>query len=228
MCTHKRDGLWTTDLLWHYLHEVKTPAPPQGSWHTKLDPLNELSNRHRVYELLVDEPAHTFPGTKALSEASKIPWNQLNTNLQHSCEKLTKQKYACGTIVKVFFQRYMGWGANEKSYEIKKRGFDAVKWVIQRLERKSPVRMALSGAHYIGIVGHRCIRTPMPAGMEGPEACSANHEFLAIDPWPFGTNVDHFDMVYAGTHTGFLQIVRQVGTTWTYQHHKPSHVEGFE
>ena len=224
MCTHRRDGLWTTDLLWHYLHDVKTPAPPVGSWYKTMDPSNELSNRHRVYEILVDEADQTFPLDQPAVEVSKIPWNQGNANLQETCEVATGKPHACGTIVKLFFQRYMGWGAKETSHAINAPRFDAAKWVIQHLEQKKPVRVALNGAHYIGIVGHRCIPTPLPPG---PQTCSPNHEFLVVEPWAYGTTADQKSMVYAGAKTGYLQILRQEGSKWIYQKHKPTYVEGF-
>jgi hypothetical protein len=216
---HTRDASWTTDLIWHYLHETKLKAPPQGDWYTNMDPLGELSDRHRVYEIIVDEADQTLANTQQKVSNSKIPWNQNNFGFL----KTVNQKYNCGSLVKIFFTRYMGWsGAEPKSLSIKQKGFDAAAWVIKRLEKKSPVRLALGGHHYVGIVGHRCLKTGPRGG-----ACTGNNEFLVIEPWSMGTNVDT-TMIYAGTETGFLQIATQEGDEWTYQSHSPSAVEGFE
>src|SRR5215211_7076245 len=84
---HTRDSSWDTDLLRHYLHEVSTPANPgvHRQYYSNQDPLGELSNRHRVYEMLVDEAVHTHPELKSTTKESmdnyhksKIPWNQNN------------------------------------------------------------------------------------------------------------------------------------------------------
>src|SRR6187455_535390 len=94
--THKRDFSWETDLIWHYFHDTRTPANPRGGWYAQMDPLGELSNRHRVYELLVDETSQTFPGSQQLVGESKISWNQNNAGFH----KTVGGKYFCGSLIK--------------------------------------------------------------------------------------------------------------------------------
>jgi hypothetical protein len=208
---HKRDTTWHTDLLWHYFHEDKSTATKWAHWYRDMDPLGELKNRHRVYEILVDEPAQTNPNANTVG-ASKIPWNQNNTGFL----KTVGGGLWCGSLVKIVFTRYMGWnGVEPKSESIKRRGFNAALFTINNLRRKVPVRANLGGHHYVGIVGHRCIRRPLPPKEFGPEACSEDNEFLCIDPWAGGIQGTQ-TIIYAGTETAFLGVIVQTGSTWKY------------
>jgi hypothetical protein len=209
---HTRDYSWETDLIWHYFHEVTTPANTWANWYTEMDPLGELSNRHRVYELLVDEADHTYPGTQEKVGKSMIPWNQNNAGFL----KRVGGALWCGSLVKIVLVRYMGWSSKEPTArDIKAKGFNAALWTINNLKRNVPVRASLGGHHYVGIVGHRCRGKPLPPGMQGPEVCSPDNDFLCIEPWAFGINATD-SIKYAGKNTGFLGIIKQTGTVWTY------------
>lgn len=209
---HKPDSVWETDLIWHYFHNVTTSAPPRGSWYKQMDPLGELSSRHRVYELLVDEDKHTSPGSADDVGKSKIPWNQNNADFL----KTVGGKYYCGSLIKIVFTRYMGWSGGEPTpRSVKKNGFDAAQWTIGKLKKKIPVRAGLGGHHYVGIVGHRCRVVPPPRHAAAPSTCSVDTEFLCLEPWAFG--VDATDSItYAGRSTGFLGVIHQSGKTWKY------------
>ena len=84
---HTRDASWNTDLIWHYFKTVSTKAGPgaYAQYYRNQDPGGELSDRARVYEMLVDEPEHTLPTLMPDSKQSmdnygksKLPWNQNN------------------------------------------------------------------------------------------------------------------------------------------------------
>jgi hypothetical protein len=211
--THKPDPSWETDLLWHYFHNVKTPANTWAHWYKQMDPFGQLTTRHRVYELLVDESDHTAPGSQPKVGQSMIPWNQNNTGFL----KTVGGQLWCGSLVKIVFVRFMGWtGGEPKGHSVKQNGFDAASWTINKLRQRVPVRAWVGGHHYVGIVGHRCVYQPLPAGSTvGPLECSANNEFLCIEPWAFGVNAMD-SITYAGQTTGFLGIIKQSGSSWTY------------
>lgn len=209
-CKHGRDLSWTTDLIWQYLHQVKTEAKPRGHWYREMDPSNELSDRHQIYELLINEGNLT---TKEQVAASKIPWNQNNAGFL----KTVNGQYYCGSLIKIVFTRYMGWSGDEpKSMSVGKKGADVARWVIKSLEDKKPVRVALSGKHYVGIVGHRCRTTAPPPGAPGPASCSPRNEFLCIEPWAGGSSTGNGFIRYAGNDSCFLGIIQQDGAKWTY------------
>lgn len=208
---HARDPSWETDLIWHYFHETSTKAEAgksYGKYFKNQDPGGELSDRHRVYEMLVDEPENTLPTLMPTVEESmdnyhksKLPWNQNNGGFLKSVNK----EYWCGSIIKIVFVRYMGWPPvepNQQRYPNKKSS-DAVRWTIDKLTKKIPVRVSLGGSHYVGIVGHR-------------KLSDTSHDFLCIDPWGYGTDGSNTDMKYAGSKTAFLGISQQSGAAWTY------------
>jgi hypothetical protein len=175
-----------------------------------MDPTGELSDRHRVYELLVDEPAQTAPPDEDKVHESKIPWNQNNAGFL----KTVGGQEWCGSFVKIFFTRYMGWsGVEPTPRPVNKKGFDAVRWTIDKLNHNIPVRAGFGGAHYVGIVGHRCLLRPLPPGVSGPLDCDT--DFLCIEPWAFGVEATD-SITYAGTTTGFLGIIQQRASTWKY------------
>lgn len=201
-CKHAPDLSWENDLIWHYFHEIKTTAKPVGYWYKQMDPSGELNDRHRVYEMLLNEGD---PKDGREVAESKIPWNQNNSGFL----KTAKTK-ACGTIIKIAFTRYMGWSNTQpKSLDIGKRGFDAARLVIDSLRDKKPVRVHL-GKHYVGIVGHRCRPAPAGAG-----TCSPQNEFLCLEPWAGSVTGDR-SIHYAGHDTCFLGIIQQNGSTWQY------------
>ncbi|NJM52262.1 MAG: hypothetical protein HC846_02020 [Blastocatellia bacterium] len=186
-----------------------------------MDPFGHLTSRHRVYELLVDESNHTAPGSNAIRGQSLIPWNQNNDGFL----KTVGGKLWCGSLVKIVLVRYMGWnGAEPKGHPVKNNnGFDAANWTIGKLRQRIPVRAWVGGHHYVGIVGHRCVPDPpLPTGIQGPVNCS--NEFLCIEPWAFGVNAID-SITYAGATTGFLGIIKQSGTTWSYNGETISSVE---
>ncbi|MGF6312705.1 hypothetical protein ABIB82_006655 [Bradyrhizobium sp. i1.8.4] len=102
--THTRDPWWKTDLIWNYFHTVTTPAkaPAYRKFYSNQDRSDELDNRHRVYEMLVDEPLHTHPTLSTTStdesmenyKKSKLPWNQNNGGFL----KAVNNEYWCGSI----------------------------------------------------------------------------------------------------------------------------------
>lgn len=221
-CAHKRDSFWQTDLIWHYFHEVRTPARPWGDWHKKMDPREELTDRHHVYELLVDNPDQTNPSGDDMVGKSLIPWNQNNAEFL----QCVQGQLWCGSIVKIVFARYMGWnGVEPNSHSVNQKVFNAADWTIDQLRHNKPVRAFVAGHHYVGIVGHRCQLKPLPAGVAGPLACSNDNDFLYIDPWAGGIS-GQTSITYAGTTTCFLGIIKQHGSTWTYDTELVTAVEG--
>jgi hypothetical protein len=210
--THIRDSSWETDLIWDYFHAMSTKADPRGEWYKNMDPLGQLSTRHFIYELLVDQADHTNPPTAAEVDKSLIPWNQNNADFLRTVHG----QLWCGSIVKLVFTRYMGWtGVEPKYYPVTKKGFDAARWTIEKLRKKIPVRASLGGHHYVGIVGHRCVPQSLPAGVAGPAACSHDNDFLCLEPWAGGIEATA-SITYAGSTTSFLGIIEQRGARWKY------------
>jgi hypothetical protein len=218
---HKQDKSWKTDLIWHYFHTVSTSAPPPkayAKYYSNQDSVGELSDRHRVYEMLTGEAVHTHPDLKTKSteesmdnyKKSKLPWNQNNGGFLTA----VNNEYWCGSIIKIVFVRYMGWKMVEPTPLIvgKKNIDKVVAWTIKKLESKIPVRASLGGSHYVGIVGHRA------AGADATE-------FLCIDPWAYGIDGGNQGMTYAGTPTAFLGISKRVGPSWTYSNKTVGWVE---
>lgn len=210
--THVKDPSWDTDLLWHYFHDVTTSAPPPlayGKFYKNQDPLGELSNRHRVYQMLVDEPVNTLPPPPAAdaqdpmgnNKKSMIPWNQNNGGFLKS----VNNELWCGSIIKIVFVRYMGWKMVEPAaHNFGKDVAGGVKWTIDKLSKNIPVRASLGGTHYVGIVGHR-------------SKDKDNTDFLCIDPWAYGAHGTTPDtIIYAGAETAFLGISKRSGASWTY------------
>ncbi len=213
-CTHAPDLAWETDLIWHYLHQIKTEAKPVGHWYKQMDPSGELNDRHRVYEMLLNE---SDLKTQRDVDASKIPWNQNNAGFL----KTVDGKLYCGSLIKIVFTRYMGWSNTQpKSLDIGKRGFDAARLVIDSLRDKKPVRVSLGG-HYVGVVGHRCRPAPGGAGA----GCSPQNEFLCLEPWAGGSATGQRTIKYAGKDTCFLGIIQQDGSSWKYDDHTARTVE---
>ena len=218
---HTRDASWDTDLIWHYFKTVSTKANPgsYSQYYRNQDSGGELSDRARVYEMLVDEPEHTLPTLMPTTKESldnygksKLPWNQNNGGFLTS----VNQQYWCGSIIKMVFVRYMGWPMKEPDDQRYpgKKGSDAVQWTIDKLKKNIPVRASLGGQHYVGIVGHRVTTVAPPHGVAGP--VDLFNEFLCIDPWAYGTKGDNLHMKYAGAATAFLGISKQAGSSWTY------------
>jgi hypothetical protein len=221
--THTRDPSWKTDLIWHYFHAVSTAAkvPTYRKFYSNQDPSDELDNRHRVYEMLVDEPLHTHPTLSTTSDESmenykksKLPWNQNNGGFL----KAVNNEYWCGSILKIVFVRYMGWKMAEPTardqVSVGRDPSKAVDWTIKNLENKMPVRASLGGAHYVGIVGHRT------TGADNKVT-----EFLCLDPWAYGIDGGNQAMKYAGTSTAFLGISKRDGATLTYSNKAVAFVE---
>lgn len=204
---YSKDPFWTTDLLWHYLHQMTTPPETKGmewwfdNWYKKVDPTGALGNRREVYKLLVDDPTHTNPTSVAGVSASAIPWNQKNKEFKKTCKSMKVSGKACGTIVKVFFLKYMKWMNRPITSmlapgklacdpnKVKKACDDIVRKLTLQ---KMPVRVGLGYraspivTHYIGVVG-----------------CKGKETFLCIEPWS-GNCVT----TYAGKRTSFLAVLK--------------------
>jgi len=194
-----RDPSWETDLIWEFFHQKPTEAHTWEKWFKDMDPGGELSDRRRIYNMLVGGSAATNPKSQDDVSKSLIPWNQNNTGFL----KTVNGQLWCGSLVKIVFTRYMGWtGAEPKYRAVNAKGFDAAAWIIQKLKNKTPVRASLGGHHYVGIVGHRAVST-------------VGNDFLCLEPWAGGINADT-TVKYAGHDTGFLGIVEQRGSAWKY------------
>ena len=88
-----RDGTWEVDLIWKYFQETGAAGSPTDDWYKKMDPAGSLDDRKHVYDLLVNEPAHTNPSGADFS-TSMIPWNQLNDGII----KTFNTRLACGSV----------------------------------------------------------------------------------------------------------------------------------
>ena len=204
---YTRDAHWTTDLLWHYLHQTTTPPETKSTrwwfdeWYKKGDTTGALTNRLEVYKLLVDNAAQSNPTSEAGRAASFIPWNQNNREFLNTCRNMNVSGKACGTIVKVFFQKYMKWKSrNCRSLLAPGTGMcdpGRVAKACDDIERsltlqKWPVRVGLgygtgvAVSHFIGVVG-----------------CRGRDVFLCIEPWA-GNCV----ITYAGKRTAFLAVLK--------------------
>ena len=110
-CTHKKDNTWATDLLWYYTHVVIKPLADTeytkswfDSWHGKPDPANAKNDRHKVYELFLDEAKPTD------WRDSKVPWNQENPQFRKHMESKGFNGLFCGAAAKIFLKKYMKCG----------------------------------------------------------------------------------------------------------------------
>jgi len=208
-----RDGTWEVDLIWKYFEDTGTAVSSTESWYKKMDPAGSLDDRKHVYKLLLDEPAHTNPSGADLP-TSMIPWNQQNDGII----KTFDTNLACGSLVKLTFRKYMGWGRGEPlQRSVSQRGWDAVAWLIKSLKANMPVRAHLMAKnHYVGIVGFRRL-----------QAAGVLHEFLVIDPWAGGAKTGSTTISYAGSTTAFLGIARQAGTKIMYDGYEITALEGY-
>ena len=194
-CIHTPDSAgWTRDLLYYYLY-VKRSMPTKkvdaiDSWYRHIYPA-ALNDRHRVYDLLVQstdtEQIHDGGAGRRDNKrrnTSRIPWNQLNPRwkIYDKKRKLVDPEKICGSIVKVFFSKYMVWkdlpsqalprpitaGAVPPSEKtLMQKISNTIK---KQLDNWIPVRAFVrlrngSGPHFIGIVGYKGDR------------------FLCIEPW---------------------------------------------
>ena len=220
-CTHKKDPTWTHDLLWHYLHESKDPPHVSILTQTWFDCWYDSASarRHRVYELLVDEPG-TKPSTEADVKASIIPWNQNNakwgklvSTMKDKYGNPLKKEKTCGTIVKVFFAKYMIWEESTPEWNLLKAGSsskfdpdkvkDACSAIVEQLKKQKPVRVGLCYAHdnpksvirhYLGIVG-----------------CRGTDRFLCIEPWAGNRDSKDHSFEYGkgrSKQTEFLAVIK--------------------
>lgn len=214
---HKKDANWPIDLVWKYLHEASEPGARTGSWFKKMDPGGLLNDRHGVYEMLVDQPAHTNPSTEEEVAKSMIPWNQNNKGLLEAFDN----KWACGSVVKLSFLKYMGWGNKDyKSKEVGSKGFDAAQWIAEGLWKGMAVRAHLGRKHhYVGIVGYRT--TSYSNAKKRFE-----YEFLVMDPWAGGAATGGNTIVYAGATTAFLGIMKEAGDQLPYDTFEATAVAG--
>ncbi|MGL4550196.1 MAG: hypothetical protein ACRC33_03325 [Gemmataceae bacterium] len=212
--THVRDGTWTVDLIWKYLHEVSKPGRRAGSWFDKMDPGGVLNDRHRVYEMLVDEPHHTNPQPDEVAR-SMIPWNQNNKELFEAFGK----KWACGSVVKLSFLKYMNGGAGDQPAKgVDSKGFDAAAWVTQSLDKGRPVRAHLGEKHhYVGIVGYRAAAVATP---------TSRFEYLVMEPWAGGAATGGATIKYAGASTKFLGVMKEQAGRLEYDGYKVTSVSG--
>jgi len=206
-----RDGSWEVDLVWQYLHETATPGRPTDGWYKKMDPAGLLDDRRHVYDMLVGDPSHTNPSVDQL-RASMVPWNQRNAGII----KAFKSELACGSVVKLTFRKYMGWGGAEPPQRsVSYRGWNGVNWIVKSLRAGKPVRAYLKKKnHYVGIVGFR-------------SGAFMRYEFLCIDPWAGGAATGTTTIVYAGATTKFLGIARHDGTKLMYDGYEITDVEGY-
>jgi hypothetical protein len=202
---HLKDPYWHLDLIWKHLHEDATKSK-SIHWYQHMDPKGMLDDRHSVYEMLVEQPDHSAPSTNEIREQSMMPWNQLHPGMKTAF----KTKYACGSVVKITFQKYMGWGgADPVERDVGKKGFDAVEFIVRNLINGRPVRARTAdtryGHHFVGIVGARTLEH-LPAKRRN------KFEFLYIDPWAGnGTPIK-----YAGATTSFLGIIHEEGDKLKY------------
>ncbi len=215
-CAHTKDSAWLHDLIWKYLHEDKSKPKSVGHWYNTMDPLGTvLEDRHRVYEMLVDEPAHGNPdGTQV--GTSMIPWNQNNKAFLNK----VGGGLWCGSIVKIFFWKYMGWGASDPpGHSTTTKGFDAAHWVMESLASGRPVRARLSAHHYVGIVG---------AKIDGLSIKQKRfkYAFLCIDPWAGGATTAMLELDYGGGKTSFLGVVFEQDGKLVYDGAEIDTVEG--
>lgn len=219
MCTHVKDPNWTVDLIWKYLHDTKSPGKKTGDWYSLMDPSDQLADRHKVYEMLVGDPAASNPHDGAELEKSMIPWNQQNKNFK---KKFSKKP--CGSLVKLTFWKYMGWGPEDPpSKNVRAKGFKPFQWIENSLRAGKPIRAHLPQAgHYVGIVGFRV----RPGCTPTTSTCGPYYEFLILDPWAGGPANGRNTLRYGGGETAFLGVARQRGNKIVYDGSEIAAVEG--
>ncbi|MEP6850059.1 MAG: hypothetical protein ABI999_14465 [Acidobacteriota bacterium] len=215
-----RDASWEVDLIWKYLSETSTPGVKTGDWFSSMDPGGTLNDRHTVYDMLTSSAADTNPDMTQL-RAAMIPWNQRHAGII----KAFKSELACGSVVKLSFMKYMGWGSGEqKSRSLDFKGWNGVLWVVKSLRAGQPVRCYLKAKnHYVGIVG--CRGKKMHPDADDSDAAK-EWEFLVMDPWAGGASTGSTTISYAGIQTKFLGIAKQVGLKIVYDSIDIYSVEG--
>jgi len=178
-CTHRQDRTWTTDLLWYYTHvsdkslaDTKYTKSWFDSWHVRLDPANAKKDRHKVYELLLDE------AEPANWSDSKVPWNQENPRFTAHMNSKGFKGLFCGAAVKIFLNKYMklvDYPTRKWPRGQNKEAEKACKWILDCLKNRTPVIVGLGHenvalvSHYVGIVGHKKV--------------AALDHFLFIEPY---------------------------------------------
>jgi hypothetical protein len=215
------DSTWEVDLICEYLHNTSDPGRSTGQWFKEMDPAGTLNDRKHVYDMLTGDPSHSNPGVGNL-RTSMIPWNQRNAGII----KAFKTELACGSVVKLTFRKYMGWGGSEPPRRsVGHRKWNAVLWIVNSLRAGRPVRAYLRKKdHYVGIVGFK----GASVHREAPQGDAyKNYEFLIIDPWAGGAATGATTITYSGAMTKFLGIARQVGWKIMYDGYEITDVEGY-
>jgi hypothetical protein len=235
---HVKDPNWSIDLIWKHFHESATKVTPVAQY-KQMDPKGELHERHRVYQMLVDEPAHTNSTWRPASKGyhfndSMLPWNQNHPGMVKAFGKHT----ACGSLVKITFNKYMGWGTNYPVQQtLNSRNVSAiVALIVRNLLNGKPVLAKVAsdtyGWHFVGIVGCRPQAFAIMGGKIDAELKLASKrksvekwDFLYIDPWAGSVDGGN-SMTYAGTTTKFLGMIQQQGDTLKYGKHAVNSVGG--
>lgn len=209
------DASWDADLICKYFKDSSDKGKKTGGWYRFMDPNGTLDDRAHVFNMLLNEPDHTNPPDV---EQSMIPWNQLNAGMV----KAFNSRFACGSVVKVAFTKYMGWSG--KPIPVRKwntRGWDGIAWLKKSLTAGYPARAYLQTRHhYVGIVGYR---------VRGLAMFSSVNEFLIMDPWPGGADTGSTTIKYAGKDTAFLGIAieRNGKIFYDANEHEVTSVESF-
>lgn len=184
-CTHDKDKLWTTDLLWYYTHHAildltnnKYTKSWFDPWYGKLDPKSLKDDRHEVYNLLIE------PKKKPLNyEESKVPWNQTNPSFDKHMKKKRFKGLNCGPAVKIFACKFMQVVNYPSKSLIKDGGMVACESIKRTLGRYWPVLIGLGHkktthvSHYVAIVGHK-----RDKGID---------HFLILEPWGGFGEIDY-------------------------------------
>jgi hypothetical protein len=229
---HVKDPNWSIDLIWKYFHEDATKAK-QVSHYKFMDPKGDLDDRHNVYRTLVDDAAKTdsnwrsVRGDKYSFNDTMIPWNQNHPGMV----KKFGGHLACGSVTKITFMKYMGWGENYPvQTSLNSRNVDAVvALIVRNLLNGKPVLAKVAsdtyGWHFVGIVGCRPQAFASLAGSIDSELKLAARrksaqqwDFLYLDPWA-GSVDGNNSITYAGATTRFLGIITQQGAKLKYGKH---------
>lgn len=206
------DANWDVDLICQHLKQSSAKVGSTGQWYKLMDPGGTLDDRSYVFDMLTNDPAHTDPNDVS---QSMIPWNQLNKGIV----KVFKSEYACGSVVKLAFTKYMGWKGEPRRRSMKHPRWDGLKWIKNSLAAGIPVRAYLQTRHhYVGIVGYSerlVMKTPL--------------RFLIMDPWPGGADTGSTKFKYAGKDTMFLgeASVEDGKIVYDATKHEVTAVEGF-
>jgi hypothetical protein len=219
------DGSWDVDLVRKYLFQTSSPGVKTGEWFKYMDPKGTLDNRKYVYEMLVGKTpeSDTNPPDQEALRKSMIPWNQQHDGMI----KAFGNNKACGSVVKLTFQKYMGWPAgtnNPRTRSIPYGSWNPVLWTVKSIRSGQPVRASLrSMHHYIGIVGFQGISVK-PGAPKTDE--NTIFKFLCIEPWAGGARTGKVTINYAKP-TAFLGIAHQVGTKIVYDGAHITEVAGY-